>query len=310
MRILITGGSGFIGSNIAEELSKDDENDVIVLDNLISGDLGNVKDLDVKFVKGDILDLNLLEKLLEDVDYVFHQAAQVSVPESILDPMRTNEINVRGTLNILKASADNNVKKVINASSCAVYGDSPLDNHPLREETPLQPKSPYAVSKIASELYCNVFTEVYGLKTASLRYFNVYGPRQNPASQYAAVIPKFIERVLKGEKITIYGDGRQTRDFIYVKDIVRANIKMIKTNECGVYNICTGVEITILELAERIIDLASTKVPIVHEKSREGDILRSVGNNEKIKSIGFSPTYSIEEGLKETYQWYEQYINP
>jgi len=310
MRILITGGSGFIGSNIAEELSKDDENDVIVLDNLISGDLGNVKDLDVKFVKGDILDLNLLEKLLEDVDYVFHQAAQVSVPESILDPMRTNEINVRGTLNILKASADNNVKKVINASSCAVYGDSPLDNLPLREETPLQPKSPYAVSKIASELYCNVFTEVYGLKTASLRYFNVYGPRQNPASQYAAVIPKFIERVLKGEKITIYGDGRQTRDFIYVKDIVRANIKMIKTNECGVYNICTGVEITILELAERIIDLASTKVPIVHEKSREGDILRSVGNNEKIKSIGFSPTYSIEEGLKETYQWYEQYINP
>lgn len=305
MRILITGGSGFIGSNIAEELSKDNKNDVIVLDNLLSGSLENSKDLNVRFVKGDILDLPLLENLLEDVDYVFHQAAQVSVPESIINPMKTNEINVRGTLNVLKASAKNNVKKIINASSCAVYGDAPLENLPLTEESSLFPKSPYAISKIASELYCNVFTEIYGLKTISLRYFNVYGPKQNPESQYAAVIPKFINRALKDEKIIIYGDGNQTRDFIYVKDVVSANINAMFSNESGVFNVCTGTEVSIRDLAEKIISLAGVKVPVVYEKSREGDILRSVGSNSKIRSIGFSPEYTIDEGLRETYKWYE-----
>lgn len=302
MRILITGGCGFIGSNLAEELSK--YHDVIILDNLSTGNMDNIKDLSVEFIKGDIIDLNLLRKLTKNVDCISHQAAVVSVPESIEDPLKAEEVNVKGTLNVLIAARDSGVEKVVNASSCAVYGDT--DILPIREDIPLNPKSPYAVTKLTSEYYCNVFSEIFELKTISLRYFNVYGPKQNPDSEYAAVIPKFIQRVTRGEPPVIYGDGEQTRDFIYVKDVVRANVIALESEECGVFNVATGNKISINHLAYKIMDIVGLNSKPVYDKPREGDIRHSYGDITKIKNkIGFEPIYSIEEGLKETVEWFK-----
>lgn len=305
MKVLITGGCGFIGSNLAEELSKN--HDVVILDNLSTGSLDNIKDFNVEFFKGDILDVNLLKKLIKDVDCVSHQAAVVSIPESIENPVRAEEVNVKGTINVLTASMDSGVDKVVNASSCAVYGDTPL--LPVREDVPLNPKSPYAVTKLASEYHCNVFTEIFGINTISLRYFNVYGPRQNPDSEYAAVIPKFIQRAIKGEPLIIYGDGEQTRDFIYVKDVVRANIIALKSKKSGVFNVATGKRVSINELASLINQLVDVNSEPVYDKPREGEIRHSFGDITRIKDqLGFEPTYSMESGLKETIEWFEEKI--
>lgn len=298
MRVLVTGGCGFIGSNLAEELCK--EYEVTVVDNLSTGNEVNLRGLDVDFVEGDVRDLGLLEELFRDVDFVLHQAAVVSVPESIEDTVRANEVNVGGTLNVLVAARDCGVRKVVSASSCAVYGDASA--LPISEDTLPHPGSPYAASKLAAEYYCNVFKEIYGLDTVSLRYFNIYGPKQNPNSDYAAVIPQFITRALNGSELVIHGDGKQTRDFVFVKDVVKANKLAMESQESGVFNVATGREVSIQELAHRIRGLTNN-VDVRYEGARKGDIRNSVGDSRRLSRI-YEPIYGIEDGLRETVEWF------
>ena len=294
MKIVITGGAGFIGSNLAEELSK--ENDVTIVDDLSTGKIENIKSLNVKFIKGSVTDFNLLKNVFKDVDYVFHQAAIASVQKSIEDPKRTDEVNAKGTLNVLIAARDSEVKKVIYASSSAVYGDTP--ELPKREDMMPNLLSPYAVTKLIGEYYCKVFNDVYGLKTISLRYFNVYGPKQDPYSDYAAVIPKFINMVLENKPPVIYGDGRQTRDFTFVKDVVMANILAMRSDATGVYNITNGNAISINELAEIIINIIEKNLKPIYKVQREGDIKHSLGNISKArKDLGYEPKYSFDKGI-------------
>ena len=301
------GGYGFIGSNLAHELV--DENEVIVVDDLSTGRLENNDDLldneNYRFVKCSITDLNLLKQIFDGADYVFHQAAIPSVPRSIKDPAKTNEVNISGTLNVLIAAADNNIKKVMYASSSSVYGDTPV----LPNEEPMVPNplSPYAVSKLTGEYYCKVVTEIYGLKTASLRYFNVYGPRQDPSSEYAAVMPKFITKALNSESPIIYGDGEQTRDFTFVRDVVSANILAAKSSATGIFNIGGGKRVSINELAETIIKASGTGTDpgLTHVESREGDVKHSLADIRRAESIiGYKPSYTLDDGLKETIRWF------
>ncbi len=299
MKVLITGGCGFIGSNLAEELSKN--YDVIIVDNLVTGSLNNIKGLDVEFVEGDITNLHF-QDLLRDVDYVFHQAAVVSVPESVEDPLKANEVNIGGTLNLLVAARDCGVKKVVNASSCAVYGDT--HELPISEDFIPEPLNPYAVTKLACEHYCQVFHHIYGLDTVSLRYFNVYGPGQSPESEYAAVIPQFIHRALNGRNLIVHGDGEQTRDFVFVKDVVRANITAMKSKENGVFNVASGRQVSINHLA----NLIAGDVDVIYEQPREGDIRHSVGDTSKAKLMGFEAAYSIEDGINRTIEWHKKQL--
>ena len=306
MRVAITGGAGFIGSNLAEELSKEKDNEIIIVDDLSTGKMENLRKFDqnINLVRGSITDLNLLKGIFKGVDYVFHQAAIPSVPRSVKDPIASNNANVNGTLNVLVAAKDCGVKKVIYASSSSVYGDTP--ELPKREDMMPNPLSPYAVTKLLGEYYCKVFTEVYGLKTVSLRYFNVYGPRQDPYSDYAAVIPRFINRVLENKPPVIYGDGEQTRDFTFVKDVVRANILAMKSNADGVYNIAYGNRISINELANVIMKLMGRNLNPIHEAPREGDVKHSLGDIARAKKdLGYEPTYSLEEGLRGTVEWFK-----
>ena len=301
MKIVITGGAGFIGSNIAEVLSKD--NEVIVLDNLSTGKRGNTKDLDIKFVEGSITDLELLLTVFKDVDYVLHQAAIPSVPRSIKDPIASNNANINGTLNVLVAARDRSVKKVIYASSSSVYGDTP--KLPKKEDMTPNPLSPYAVAKLTGEYYCNVFNEVYGLKTVALRYFNVYGPKQDPYSDYAAVIPKFVSKISGDEPPVIYGDGLQTRDFTFVKDVVAANIRAMRSDATGVFNIASGSRITIKDLAELAMKLMDKNLSVVLEEPRKGDVKHSLADISKAKAaFGYEPGYRLEKGLEETIRWF------
>lgn len=299
MKIVITGGAGFIGSNLAEELSKEKDNEIIIVDDLSTGKTENLKKFNqnIKFVRGSITDLDRLKRIFEDVDYVFHQAAIPSVPRSIKDPIAANNANINGTLNVLVAAKDSSVKKVIYASSSSVYGDTP--ELPKREDMRANPKSPYAVTKLVGEYYCDVFNEVYGLNTISLRYFNVYGPRQDPYSDYAAVIPRFINMVSENKPPMIYGDGEQTRDFTFVKDVVRANVLAAKSDAKGVYNIAYGNRISINELAEMIMKLMGKNLKPVHDAPREGDVKHSLGDISRAKKgLGYEPRYSLEEGLR------------
>ncbi len=303
MRIVITGGAGFIGSNLAEVLSKDNANEVIVLDDLSTGKLANTNEMAIKFVNGSITDLELLQTIFKDVDYVLHQAAIPSVPRSVKEPIASNNANITGTLNVLVAARDRNVKKVIYASSSSVYGDTP--ELPKREDMTPTPLSPYAVTKLTGEHYCNVFNEVYGLKTVALRYFNVYGPKQDPYSDYAAVIPKFVSRVLQDEPPLIYGDGQQTRDFTFVKDVVTANIRAMKSDATGVFNIASGNRITIQELAELMMKLMAKDLGVIFEEPRTGDVLHSLADVSKAKAgFGYEPGYRLETGLEETVKWF------
>ncbi len=298
-RVMVTGGAGFIGSHLAEELAK--KNEVVILDDLSTGRMENIKELlkkeNARFIRGSIIDMGLLQRSFKDIDYVFHQAALASVPGSIEDPVASNNVNINGTLNVLIAAKDNNVKKVVFASSCAVYGDPEI--MPLAETAQLNPKSPYAVTKLACEYYCGMFSEVYDLPTVSLRYFNAYGPHQNPDSEYAAVIPKFINRVISGRPPVIYGDGLQTRDFVFVKDVVKANILAAESGESGVFNIGSGASVTVEELARMIITLLGKNLKPLHEAPREGDIRDSVADVSKAKAIGYEPMYSLKDGLSE-----------
>lgn len=305
MKVVVTGGCGFIGSNIAEELIK--KHYVVVIDDLSTGRIENIQSLQDKenfeFVRGNITDLGLLKQIFEDVDCIFHQAAIPSVQRSVENPLDTNEANIKGTLNVLIAARDCGVKKVVYASSSSVYGDTP--ELPKKENMKPNPQSPYAVSKLTGEYYCKVFSEIYGIKTICLRYFNVYGPKQDPASEYAAVIPRFINRVLNNQPPIIFGDGNQTRDFTFVKDVVKANILAMEKNVEGVFNIAYGQQISINELANKIMEIVGVKLNPVYDKPRPGDIRNSLADISLAKQkLGYMPEYSLEKGLEVTIRWF------
>ncbi len=301
-KIVVTGGLGFIGSHLVESLIKD--NEVTIIDDQSSGKLENIKSLNkqnIELIKGSINDLNL-KKIFEDKDYVFHHAALISVPESVLDPLKFNEINVKGTLQVLMAAKDNNIKKLVFASSAAVYGDN--KTLPLSEEAPINPLSPYAVNKVTGELYSQVFTEAYGLPTVSLRYFNVFGPRQDPNSSYAAVIPNFIEAVLNNRRPVIYGNGEQSRDFIYVKHIAEANIKACESHITGVFNVAMGKSTTINQLVEIINEAIGKNITPVYADPRPGDVKHSLADISEASLFGFHPHSDFKSELRETIKWF------
>jgi UDP-glucose 4-epimerase len=298
-KVVITGGAGFIGSHLARRLVM--RNHCTVIDDLSTGRIQNLAD-DIaehrlEFVQGSILDLELLQGLFKDADYVFHEAAMVSVPRSMEKPLACTMVNVIGTLNVLLAARDNRVAKVACASSSSVYGDTP--DLPRREHAKPSPLSPYAVSKLAGELYCRVFSSAFGVATVCLRYFNVYGPGQDPHSQYAAVIPRFIKRVLNGEPPIIFGDGTQTRDFTFVEDVVEANILAMESNATGVFNIGTGKSISISDLANEIIDITGRSLVPLFQEKRAGDVEHSVADISKASTFGYRPKYSLREGITE-----------
>ena len=303
MNILITGGAGFIGSNLAEELAK--KHEVVIIDDLSTGRVKNVEDLDLELVRGSITDPDMLKETFRGVDYVFHQAALPSVQRSIEDPVLANEVNICGTLNVLVAARDAGVTKVIYASSSSVYGDTP--ELPKREDMKPDPKSPYAVAKLTGEYYCRVFNEIYGLKTVALRYFNVYGPRQDPSSDYAAVIPNFVNRVMAGKEPIIYGDGEQTRDFTFMRDVVQANVLAMESDAIGVFNVATGKRISVNDLAGMVRGIIGNRVECVHEGARAGDVRDSLGDISRARAgFGYVPRYGMEDGLKETIGWFRR----
>jgi len=301
MKYIITGGAGFIGSHISEMLAEDHE--VVIIDNQSSGKTENVDHLPVQFEMGTITDISFLKHIFKGADGVFHEAAITSVPRSVEKPLPTHDVNCTGTLNVLIAARDMGIKKVVFASSSAVYGDTP--KLPKRETMLPCPSSPYGVSKLTGEHYCKVFSDLYGLQTVSLRYFNVFGPRQDPNSEYSAVIPKFITRILRNESPVIYGDGTQTRDFIYVKDVAMANIQAMNTGASGIFNIAYNQQIDLNTLAAMIMDITGNNVPILYEPPKAGDIHNSFADiSAARKYLHFNPQFTVKSGLEETITWY------
>ena len=301
MRVLITGGAGFIGSHIAEYFNGKAE--IRIFDNLRTGYNHNLDGLDVEFIEGDICDRAAVKAAMQGVDYVFHLAAMVSVPESMFKPGECVDINVHGLLNVLEEAAAAGVKKLCFSTSAAIYGDNPVV--PKLETMIPEPKSPYAITKLDGEYYCNMFTREGKLQTACLRYFNVFGPRQDPKSAYAAAIPIFTAKAVANEDITIYGDGEQTRDFIYVKDIVEANVFMAMNDFTGVYNIAYGKKITINDLVKEIVKVTNSKSKVVHLDERPGDVKHSMAGVEKLASTGFKPKHTFAEGMEKTIAFFQ-----
>jgi UDP-glucose 4-epimerase len=313
MRILITGGAGFIGSHIAEYFAKmgtapgrvgsAHADSVVVLDNFRSGFRHNLDGLNCRLIEGSVTDPAAVQDAVKGVDYIFHLAAMISVPESMGKPKDCVEINTQGTLNVLDAAAKAGVKKLCLSSSAAVYGDNPT--LPKTEDMLPEPKSPYAVTKLDGEYYCRMFNDQGWLKTACMRYFNVFGPRQDPKSQYAAAVPIFIDKAIGNEPITIFGDGAQTRDFVYVRDVVAANVFLaMRPDLCGVYNVANGRTITIKALAEKIIALTGSKSEIRFAPERAGDIKHSCAAIDKIQSAGFTPSSAFDDGLAATIDYF------
>jgi nucleoside-diphosphate-sugar epimerase len=307
-KYLVTGGAGFIGSHISEELVKRGHV-VRVLDNFLTGKKENIASLldKIEFIEGDIKDFETCQHALEGVDFVLHQAALPSVPRSIKDPLTTNENNIRGTLNVLLASREAKVKKVVIASSSSVYGD---DTHlPKIEGRQGNPLSPYALSKLVGEHYCRIFSQIYGLPTVFLRYFNIFGPRQDPFSQYAAVIPNFITKMLKGEKPIIFGDGEQSRDFTFVSNVVEANILASKAQDVSgeAFNIACGERTTVNSLVNTINEVLNKNIDPVHDEPRPGDVKNSYAEISKArKMLKYEPLVPFNEGLKKTINWYQE----
>jgi UDP-glucose 4-epimerase len=299
MKYLITGGAGFIGSHIARALLEQGA-DVRVLDNFSSGKRENLTGLDVEIVEGDLRDASVVTRAVQGVEVIFHEAAFVSVPESMEKPQECLDVNVTGTSMLFEAARKAGVGRVVIASSAAVYGDS--DAMPLVENTPLKQLSPYAVSKRIDEMYAELFTNQFGLEVAALRYFNVYGPRQRPDSMYAAAVPIFIRRMLDNKPITVYGDGGQTRDLINVRDVVQANLLASQHPAAPgqIFNVCTGDETCILDLLDILYEIFPNAPKHIHAETRAGDIYRSIGTPRKIKdTLGFDPKVTLAEGLKE-----------
>lgn len=306
MKCLVTGGAGFIGSHLVHRFL-DSGHEVVCLDNFdptyaIENKKANIAPFfefeNFEFVEGDILDRELMNRITSDIEYIFHEAALISVVESMNDPQKTIKINTIGTLNILDAGRRNNVKKVVLASSAAVYGDSPVPKK--KEDMTPYPKSPYAISKLDCEYAARIYYEEYGLKTTSLRYFNVYGPRQDVTSPYASVMPIFIRKALRNEDMVIYGDGSQTRDFVFVKDIVNANELVMSKGEGMTFNVASGTAVSIKELADKIIKLTDSHSNIAYMEARRGDIKQSLADISKIRNIGFKIGFELEKGLEET----------
>lgn len=308
--ILVTGGAGFIGSHLVDRLLNEGFR-VRVVDNLSTGEKENLAQHHSKksfqFIEGDIRDFDLVKKIVKGVDAVLHEAALVSVTRSVENPLLSNEVNVTGTVNLLKACVDAHVKRFVFASSCSVYGDTEtLPNH---ENLMLMPLSPYAADKVAAENYVKVFHDVYGLETTRLRYFNVYGPRQKHGP-YSGVISIFINRLLENKPLIIYGDGEQTRDFVNVKDVVEANmLALSKRNAVGeVFNISTGEATTINTLAKTIQKILGKTAEPVYDEPRPGDIRHSYADISKArKSMEYKPKVQLENGLKELIKWYTKH---
>jgi len=306
IKYVVTGGAGFIGSHLVDFLSRD--NDLIILDNLFSGKMENIAhhtgNERVRFINGSVTDIDLLYQIFEGVGGIFHEAAIASVPRSVKNPIASNETNIAGTLNVLVAAKDCGVRKIVFASSSSVYGDTPV--LPKREDMGPHPLSPYAVSKLTGEQYLRVFSELYGIETIALRYFNVFGPRQDPNSEYAAVIPKFITQILSHQSPVIFGDGGQTRDFSYVKDVVQANVRAMESNAQGVFNIAYCQRIDLNELARVIMEITGVTVPVLYEPPRIGDIRDSLADITRAKSgFNYDPEYTVKTGLMETIEWYQ-----
>ena len=305
--VLVTGGAGFIGSHLVEGLLEKGHQ-VRVIDNLANSKIDNISHVKdrIEFIEGTITDLESVNKAVEGVEYVFHQAALGSVPRSVKKPLDTHHANVTGTLNIAIASAAAGVKRVISASSSAVYGG--IMEVPKKESMMPVLISPYGASKISAEHYLEAFYHLYGLESVSLRYSNVFGPRQNPDFQYSAVIPKFIKAIMNDQSPTIFGDGEQTRDFTFVKDVVNANILSMKAKKTGAVplNIARGQETTINQLVEIINKILGKDIKPVYEDRRKGDPLRATNDiTRATEMIGYSPKYTVEEGLKITVEWYK-----
>ncbi len=298
---VVTGGAGFIGSNIVEELVKRGET-VKVIDDLSTGSRSNLKNVlkDIEFVKGSITNYALLKKEFAGYDYVLHQAAEVSVQKSIKHPVNTAKINVLGTINVLKAAKDTGINRVVIASSCAVYGESPTA---VSENSIVKPLSPYAASKLSAETFSRLYSDLYGLETVCLRYFNVFGPRQNPKSEYAAVIPKFLKIVKARRKPVIYGDGFQTRDFVYVSNVVEANILAATKPGVGgnTYNIGTGISTDINTLVKHVNKVLEKNVTPKYEAARDGDIKQSKAHISAAKQgLNYFPKVDLIAGLRKT----------
>jgi UDP-glucose 4-epimerase len=303
MRVLITGGAGFIGRHISEHFQH--RADVRVVDNLRSGFKSNLSGLKCQLIVGSILDRDLVREAMKDVDFVFHLAALVSVLESVEKPKECAEINAGGTAIVLEEAARARVKKVIFSSSAAIYGDNPA--LPQIESMPAEPQSPYATSKYEGEHYCRSLTDEGRLATVCLRYFNVFGPYQNPTSEYAAVVPAFIEKATRNEPITIFGDGRQTRDFIYVKDVVAANTFFaLQSVATGIFNVGCGKQISIADLALTIRKLTQSNSMIKYGEGRPGDVKHSVAGVDKVQEAGFRPVCDLAEGLRATIEFFRK----
>lgn len=310
-KIIVTGGAGFIGSNIVIELVRRGE-DVTVIDNLLTGKKENLDSVieKINFIEGDVKNLAFLQSVFKGIDIVIHQAALPSVPRSVVDPVTSNANNIDGTLNVLVAARDNNVKRVVYAASSSAYGNAQVDYK--TEDLSADPLSPYALTKYVGEKYCQIFYQLYGLETICLRYFNVFGPHQNPNSEYAAVIPKFITSILKGESPEIYGDGEQSRDFTYVANNVEANIlaAFSKKGAGEVINIACGDSISLNELIDMINEELGTSIKPIYQKERIGDVKHSKAGIQKAEELlEYKPVKTFKEGLKETIRWYQKSLS-
>lgn len=307
--VLVTGGAGFIGSNLVISLLSVGAK-VRVLDNLSTGKISNLDECikEIQFINGDIRDKEEVRSALRDTKLVFHQAALPSVPRSIQDPLTSFMVNAQGTLNVLLAARDSQVSRVVYASSSSIYGDSPI--LPKEENMPINPKSPYALSKYCGENYCQLFSQLYDLETVSLRYFNVFGPKQDPTSQYAAVVPRFITRIMQGKPIKIYGDGTQTRDFTYIDNVVAANMRAaLSENIAGeIFNVACESSITINSLAEFIMASSGIRVNIEYLSSRRGEVHDSLASVVKaVELMEYQPSVSVFDGLKKTISWFSSH---
>ena len=307
-RVLVTGGAGFIGSNLADELIKRGAK-VRIVDNFLTGFRENLDEIsgDFDFIEADVADADAVKKAVEGVEIVFHQAALPSVPRSVDDPLETHNACVNGTFNILNAARDAGVKRVIYAASSSAYGDQ--QTLPKVETMRPEPLSPYAAAKLAGELYCAVFAQVYGLETFALRYFNVFGPRQNPSSQYSGVISRFIDAFMKNGTPVIYGDGLQSRDFTYIANVVDANIKAAEaTAGIGeVMNVANGERVSLLELVDVMKQVTGrTDIEVDFQPERTGDVKHSQADNTRAKEwLGYEKLVGLEEGIKRTIDWWQ-----
>lgn len=307
-RNLVTGGAGFIGSNLARALV-DLGDQVVVLDDFSTGKAANLEGFDgrLEVIRGSVCDRETVRRAMRGVDNVFHHAAVVSVTRSVADPVTTNAVNIGGTLNCLMEARDAGVKRFVFAASSSAYGNSPT--LPKREDMKPDPLSPYAISKLAGEFYARVFHQLYGLDTVCLRYFNIFGPHQDPSSPYAAVVPIFITRLMRGESPVIYGNGEQSRDFTYIANAVEANLLAARAPQApgGVFNVACSTRYSLNQLVSKLQALTQTTVPPTYAPARPGDVLHSQGDIERASlMLGYRPKVTFDEGLAATVQWFRE----